>query len=128
MVLTFFSNDDENFDIISALTVEISTNIFQMLDSASMVAVMQVRQSWCWLYKSDKRLKRILKEKVRKRKEAKRLLIHNLSVDPRSSWYRQPQPNRETRLGKRNIKKRATKSQARSGQRPRDFHAKFLRM
>ena len=80
------------FDIISALPTEISTSIFRLLDPASMHAAMAVSKHWNSLYRGDRMLRRSLRKKVRKQREERMLLIHNLSVRPSDSCYRTQLP------------------------------------
>lgn len=83
---------DRRFDIISKLPLEISTTIFGLLHPSSMHSCMRVCKTWYTLYRSDRRLRRALKHKIRQRREQKRLLIHNLSTRPTDSWYREQLP------------------------------------
>ena len=82
------SSGFRNFDIISALPVEISTSIFRMLDPTSMFAAMRVSRRWYRLYRADRPLRHALKKKVIERRRRYKELIHNLSVRPTDSWYR----------------------------------------
>lgn len=73
-------DDEERFNL-SSLPTELPATIFQIFNPASMLTAMQVQGCWYSPYKSDKGLRRILMRKVRKRKEARRPLIHNLTID-----------------------------------------------
>lgn len=84
--------ENQNFDIISALPVEISTSIFRLLDPKSMFAAMRVSRRWYRLYRTDRLLRSALKKKVIERRRRYKELIHNLSVKPTDSWYRRDIP------------------------------------
>ena len=100
---------ERRFDIISMLPPEISTTIFRMLDPGSMHSSMQVCKTWYNLYRSDRPLRRTLRQKVREQKERRRLLIHNLSVRPTDSWYRNELPS-ALALNKRGLAKKVKKT------------------
>ena len=100
---------ERRFDIISMLPPEISTTIFRMLDPSSMHSSMQVCKTWYNLYRSDRPLRRTLRQKVREQKERRRLLIHNLSVRPTDSWYRNELPS-ALALNKRGLAKKVKKT------------------
>ena len=87
-----FQIGDGRFDMISRLPPEISTAIFGLLDPDSMHSCMQVSKTWYTLYRSDRLLRRNLKRKVRKRREQRRLLIHNLTTSPTDTWYKENLP------------------------------------
>ena len=60
--------DDEakkNFDIISALPLEISTTILRMLDPSTIQAAMLVSKRWYGIYRSDPMIERICRRRVR---------------------------------------------------------------
>ena len=114
-----------NFDIISALPVELSTSIFRMLDPPSMFAAMRVSRRWYRLYRADRPLRSALKKKVIERRRRHKELIHNLSVRSTDSWYRREipisclRPNTPDRICKKR-KRSSTKNQVQ--------HAKLLRI
>ena len=87
---SFQDDDDGKLDIISVLPVEIATDIFRMLDPASMLAAMQVSKTWYHLYQSDNHLKRTLKSKMKHQRLTRKFAIYNLTVKPSDSWYRRP--------------------------------------
>ncbi|XKL62567.1 hypothetical protein PGB90_002403 [Kerria lacca] len=72
------SENEIKFDVISNLPIEISTMIFRMLDPASMLAAMQVRKRWYTLYKCDMKLRRALREKLRRQRVQKNFLYTTL--------------------------------------------------
>ena len=63
-----FQIGERRFDIISKLPPEIATTIFRMLDPSSMYSGMQVCRTWYNLYRSDRPLRRALRENVRERR------------------------------------------------------------
>ena len=99
---------DRKFDIIAALPVEISTSIFQMLDSSSMMAAMQVSRQWHQLYRADRPLRRALKKKVLEQRRRNVEFIHNFSVQPTDSWYRSDLPLANPTLKASKKRKRAS--------------------
>ena len=117
-------DDDWKFDIISALPTEISTSILRMLDPASMYAAMRVSQTWNRLYRADRMLKRALRRKVREQREQKVLFIHNFSVRPTDSWYR----NRLPVCPRRRASDQLSKKRKRTSTKHNTQSAKHLRM
>ena len=97
--------DDDRLDIISKLPVEILTSIFQLLDPSSMHSAMQVCQTWYQRYRSDPRLKRTLKRKVRQQRKQRLLFIHNFSVRPTDHWYRNEIPKKVVHKVKKLVRK-----------------------
>ncbi|XKL62564.1 hypothetical protein PGB90_002407 [Kerria lacca] len=103
------SENEIKFDVISNLPIEISTMIFRMLDPASMLAAMQVRKRWYTLYKCDMKLRRALREKLRRQRVQKKLFIHNFTVSTNSKWYKKRENDvcgKNMRNRKYNIKRK----------------------
>lgn len=67
-----FQNVSFSIDMISAMPPEISTTIFRMLDSDSMLAAQHVCTSWYKIFKSDTVLTRAMRRRVQKAQERKR--------------------------------------------------------
>ncbi|KAL6952581.1 hypothetical protein U1Q18_046555 [Sarracenia purpurea var. burkii] len=89
---------ENNFDIISALPLEISTMIFRLLDPAAMNAAMLVRKNWYSIYQSDPIIKRFLRRRVR-RSTRERYRLAGLAA-----------PKRRTRQSRDENKRRAKKA------------------
>ena len=117
--------ESRNFDIISALPVEISTSIFRMLDPSSMMAAIQVSKRWYHLYRADRPLRRALKKKVLEQRRRNVEFIHNFSVRPTDSWYRSDLPVADPRLTAPN---RVSKKRKRASTTHQFQRAKLLRI